>query len=170
LGHLARSRQRPLGAIRIALLATLLCVAFATAARAADDAAPGWGYAMANELMSPYCPGRALPDCPSPQAAELRQWIVAQERDGRSHAEVLAELLGRFGEGMLQQPRASGFGLTAYMIPILGVVAGGALLVVFFRRQAAKAAPPVVAPRLAPVDPEIERLVDEEFRRARDGA
>jgi cytochrome c-type biogenesis protein CcmH/NrfF len=153
---------------RILVLATLFCVVAGGLARAADEPQPGWGYNLANELMSPYCPGRALPDCPSPQASELRQWIIAQEREGRPESEVMAQLLGRFGEGMLQQPRASGFGLTAYAIPIAGVIAGGALLFVFFRRQAAKAGSAPMAPRLAPVDPELERQVDEEFRRARE--
>jgi len=150
----------------IVLLATLFCVGFASSSRA-DDAKPGWSYNLANELMSPYCPGRALPDCPSPQAAELRQWIVMQEKQGRSHDEVLAQLLTKFGEGLLQKPRATGFGLTAYLMPIVGVAAGGALLLIFFRRQAAKAVPAAATPRLAPVDPELERLVDEEFERAK---
>lgn len=151
----------------ILLLSTLVCVAWAGSARAAEEEKPGWGYGLANELMSPYCPGRALPDCPSPQATELRQWIVAQDGAGRSKAEVMRQLLERFGEGLLQKPPASGFGLAAYVIPIAGVLAGGALLLVFFRRQAARSAPSAAAPRLAPVDPELERLVDEEFEHAR---
>jgi cytochrome c-type biogenesis protein CcmH len=150
----------------IAVLLTLFGVGLAAAAHA-GDAAPGWSYNLANELMSPYCPGRALPDCPSPQAAELRSWIVAQEQQGRSHDDVMAQLLAKFGEGLLQQPRATGFGVAAYLAPIVGVLAGGALLLVFFRRQAAKAAPPPNPPRLAPVDPELERLVEEEFERAK---
>ena len=32
-------------------------------------------YALSRELMSPYCPGRTLADCPSPDAAALREEI-----------------------------------------------------------------------------------------------
>jgi len=96
---------------------------------------------------------------------------VLQERDGRSKKDVMRQLLARFGEGLLQKPRASGFGLTAYGMPIVGVIAGGALLFVFFRRQTARAAQEPAAPVLqSPADPDLERLVDEEFRRAKDGA
>ena len=149
--------------------ATLLGVSSAFVARAADEPAPEWGYALSNELMSPYCPGRALPDCPSPQATELRQWIVAQARAGRTRDDVMAQLLDRFGEQMLQRPKASGFGLAAYVIPVAGVIAGGALLAVFLRRQRGAPAP-APAPRLAAVDPTLEREVDEEFRRAKGDA
>ncbi len=131
---------------------------------------PGWGYGLASELMSPYCPGRALPDCPSPQASELREWIVAQEHDGRSRDDVMRQLLERFGEELLQKPRVRGFGLMAYAMPIAGVLAGGALLFVFFRRQLARAAAEPAPSRGGPLDPELERLVDEELRRVKGGA
>jgi len=153
------------------LLSTLFSVGIAGMAGAQEEEKPGWGYGLASELMSPYCPGRALPDCPSPQAAELREWIILQERDGRSKKDVMRQLLVRFGEGLLQKPRAQGFGLTAYGLPIVGVIAGGALLFVFFRRQIARAAQEPAAPGFqSPADPDLERLVDEEFRRAKDGA
>ena len=146
------------------MLATLMCVAWG--ARAAD--APGWATTLANELMSPYCPGRALPDCPSPQATELRRWIVDQARDGRTKDEVMSELLARFGEQMLQRPRAQGFGLAAYAIPGFGMLAGLGLLTFFLRRQRAATAPPPLPPP-TPVDADLEREVDEEFRRAQGG-
>ncbi|CAG0989203.1 Cytochrome c-type biogenesis protein CcmH [Myxococcaceae bacterium] len=154
-------------AIALAVFSLLLSsVVVATQARAEEA---DWGYRMANELMSPYCPGRALPDCPSPQATELRQWIVAQAKAGRSREEVMAQLLDRFGDEMLQRPRASGFGLAAYLLPIVAVVAGGAFLAVFLRRQRTPsvADPPEPAP---PLDPELEREIEQEFRRARNGA
>jgi len=53
----------------------------------------------------------------------------------------------------------------------VGVIAGGALLIVFFRRQVARAAQEPAAPGFqSTADPDLERLVDEEFRRAKDGA
>ena len=149
------------------LASTLFGVGLAGPARAADEPKPGWGEGLATELMSPYCPGRALPDCPSPQAAELRQWIVEQDEAGRSRDDVLRQLLARFGEELLQKPRARGFALTAYAMPIAGVVAGGVLLAIFLRRQTALRSERRPAPQAAPADAEIERLVDEELRRAR---
>lgn len=145
----------------------LSCVALAPGAAGAEDA-PGWSYDLSNHLMSPYCPGRSLPDCPSPQAAELRQWIVTQEHEGRTRAEVEEQLFARYGEVILQAPKASGFGLAAYVIPVLLSLAGAALLVVFLRRQTAGAVPRAAAAPGAPtppLDPELERALDEELRR-----
>jgi len=131
---------------------------------AADDAAQSWHYDSWNSLMSPYCPGRSLLDCTSGQAAELREWIAAQETAGRSREEVEAQLYTQFGDVILQAPKASGFGLAAYVIPVVGVAAGALVLVIFLRRQAgpARTAPAAVA---APPDPEIDRLIDEEMHR-----
>ena len=52
--------------LRRAFIALLVTSAFAAAAHAqAERGKPGWGYALADELMSPWCPGFALPDCSS---------------------------------------------------------------------------------------------------------
>lgn len=134
----------------------------AAPAPAADDP-----YAMElyTGLMSPYCPGRALIDCPSGQAAELRAWIAEQEQAGRSRGEVEQELFARYGDVILQAPRVEGFGVMAYVLPIVAFVIGGAIVWVFLRRQAAAGAGAPVSPRpLAPLDPELERRIDEELR------
>ena len=56
----------------------------------ADPAEPeGWAYELSHEIMSPFCPGRSLADCPSPQAESLRAWILVQEATGRSQADEL---------------------------------------------------------------------------------
>jgi cytochrome c-type biogenesis protein CcmH/NrfF len=148
---------------RAALAVLILAGVTAAAPVRADDAA-GWSYQLSNELMSPYCPGRTLPDCPSSQAAELRHWIVDQENVGRSRKEVEAQLVARYGDEILQAPKATGFGLAAYVVPVLLSLAGAALLVVFLRRIVATPAARAGAPP-APLDPELERLVDEELRR-----
>jgi len=124
-----------------------------------------WAYELTHQLMSPFCPGRTLPDCPSPQAAQLQQWIREQEQIGRSRNDVETELVTQFGDMILQSPRASGFGLAAYVIPVVLVLSGGSLLAYFLRRETRgpKLAPPPAA-GLRPVDPELERLLEAELR------
>lgn len=115
-------------------------------------------------MMSPYCPGRSLLDCPSGQATELREWIAEQEKLGRRREDVEAQLYEQFGDVILQAPKASGFGLAAYVTPVIGIAVGALVLVIFLRRQAARAhtAP---APVAIAVDPELDRLIDEEMSR-----
>jgi len=161
-----RAAGRTRGPSAFLALALLLAAAVPSHAAAAEE---GWGYALANELMSPYCPGRALAECPSPQAGELRQWILDQERAGVPRAQVEAQLYQRWGDQLRQAPRAAGVGLVAYLIPIFVLIAGGGLVALFLRRQRQAATPPA-APRLAPVDAELERQLEEELRESSGGS
>lgn len=118
--------------------ATLFFLGLAVLAAPAPAAPPGdgerWAYDLAHELMSPYCPGRALAECPSPQADQLRLWILSRAEAGASREAVERELFDHFGDAIRQAPRAEGIGLVAYAVPAVFVVAGAALLVVFLRR------------------------------------
>lgn len=146
----------------LALAALAWVLAAGPIARAADDEAPvrTWHQELWTGLMSPFCPGRVLIDCPSPQAAELRSWIADQETAGRSRADVEAQLYAQFGDVILQAPTAQGFGLAAYVVPVVAFACGGAVVWLFLRRQRRVAAGP--AP-LAAADPEVERQIDEEL-------
>jgi cytochrome c-type biogenesis protein CcmH len=152
---------------RVRSLFAIAAVAWALAAQpasAADEVAKSWHYDVWNSMMSPYCPGRALLDCPSPQAGELREWIAEQEKAGRRREDVEEQLYQQFGDVILQAPRASGFGLAAYVTPIVGVLVGAVVLASFLRRQAS-AARQTAAPASAPPDPELDRIIDEEMQR-----
>jgi cytochrome c-type biogenesis protein CcmH/NrfF len=145
------------------LLAVLLVLAGASAAWAESQAR--WGYELANEIMSPFCPGRSLSECPSKEAMDLRAWILAQEEAGVSREAVEAELFGVWGDQLLHAPRPEGIGLWAYLVPAVAFLAGALLVGIYIWRQRAAADQPAPPP-LAPVDPELERLVEEELRRA----
>lgn len=138
--------------VAFALFAVLAAPAFA------EDA---WSPDVWHDVMSPYCPGRTLADCPSPQAQDLRAWIADQEAQGRSRVDVEEQLYRLYGDVILSAPRAEGWGLAAYLVPIGAFVLGGLMLVAFLRRQGgAVAAEPAGA---APADdPELERIIDEE--------
>jgi cytochrome c-type biogenesis protein CcmH/NrfF len=146
----------------IVLGVLLLGLALPAAAQSAEP--EGWGYELSHEIMSPFCPGRSLADCPSPQAESLRAWIVIQEATGRSRADVEAELLERFGDVILSAPRAEGIGLAAYAIPVLAFLAGGVLVGVVLRRITRAGSAPA-APAAESLDPELARLVDEDLAR-----
>lgn len=153
------------GMRRAALLASL--AAMLLAASAPGSAEETWGYDLADSLMSPYCPGRALPECPSPKAAQLREWILDQAKAGRSRADVEAQIYARFGDRIRQAPKAEGVGLVSYVVPVLVFLAGGLIVVIFLRR--ARPGRPEVASAAVPVAPtagdeELERLLDEQIR------
>ncbi len=154
----ARSRMLCLAGISAALL---LGVSTATAAGEAAADPEGWAYRLSHDLMSPFCPGRTLAACTSPQADSLRMWLIVQEATGRSREDVEAELFERYGDVLRPAPRATGFGLAAYVFPVIAFLAGGVIVAVFLRRQTRAAA--TSAPSLQPSDPELERIIDQEL-------
>ncbi len=118
----------------------------AEAAEAEDAAVPAsagssWAYDLAGELMSPFCPGRTVASCPSPQATEMIQWIAMQEAAGVTREEVIAILVERHGEEILGAPPAKGITLWAYVFPVLGFAVFGAIAFRVLRRIVAPAAP-----------------------------
>jgi len=158
---MVKARLRMLGLAGI-FAALLLGASTATAADGEAVAEPeGWAYQMSHDLMSPYCPGRTLSACPSPQADDLRMWLIVQEASGRSREDVEAELYERYGEVLRAAPLAEGFGMTAYVFPVVAFLAGGVIVGVFLRRQTRVAADP--APSAPAPDPELERAIDQEL-------
>ncbi len=71
------------------------------------------------------------------------------------------ELFERYGDVLRPAPRAEGFGLTAYVFPVIAFLAGGVVVVVFLRRQTRAVATPEPSPH--PSDPELERVIDQEL-------
>ena len=51
---------------------------------------------LSHDLMSPYCPGRTIATCPSPQARKLETSILEQAMAGRTRVEIEAQLAERF--------------------------------------------------------------------------
>jgi cytochrome c-type biogenesis protein CcmH/NrfF len=161
-------RTRALGRTARAIgLALALAGGLAATRAAAESGEPRtWAYALADELMSPFCPGRALSQCPSPQAEDLRRWIAEQERAGVPEEQVREELFRAFGDQLRQTPRASGVGVVAYAIPAAAFVTGGALVWAFLRRQrSTPPGPPPLAVRDARLDDDLAREVEAELQR-----
>jgi cytochrome c-type biogenesis protein CcmH len=161
------------------LCSTLLILTAGLAAAADTGGAAGaaseepWAYDLASDLMSPFCPGRTLASCPSPQAAELVQWMVLQQAAGSTREEVVATLVDRFGEEILGAPPARGITLWAYVFPVLGFVVGGGLAVLVLRRIVRRGGSPedggASGPRVGremppgPDDDDLARTVDREL-------
>jgi cytochrome c-type biogenesis protein CcmH len=85
-------------------------------------------------VLSPYCPGRTISNCPSPQADELRANIKQQLASGETPADIKEELYAVFGEELRTVPRAQGIGLLAWIVPGLGFLFGGLAIVTWMRR------------------------------------
>jgi cytochrome c-type biogenesis protein CcmH/NrfF len=117
--------------------------------------------ALSNDLMSPYCPGRTIAACPSPQARKLEDHILTEAQAGKSREEIESALVARFGEdivGYRPQP------VLLYGSALVGLLALVVLVAMgrrWARRPAAVAGTPAVAGGAgAPSRAELERLED----------
>ncbi len=129
-------------------LAACLLLASASAAQT-EDTSPRErsrrALALAGDLMSPFCPGRTLADCPSPDAAVWREDIRTWMNAGLPDAEIRTRLQARMPEQNLSAlPR----GPLGWMVPSLILVAGLGILTVALRRVTAASDEPELDPEL----------------------
>jgi cytochrome c-type biogenesis protein CcmH len=141
------------------LLATALVslVAFAGTAAAAD---PPNAADLEAELVCPVCE-TTLDQSDAPIARRMKMFIRDRIAAGATEREIKDELVARFGPAVIAKPPEGGFGLLAWALPI-GALSIGALAVALLVRSWSRSRPPREED---PLDPELERRVDEELDR-----
>lgn len=117
--------------------------------------------AIARELMCPVCEGQTVADSNSTLAAQMRQIIREQLRQGKTRQEILDYFVSQFGESVLATPPKRGMTLVLWVAPygvlLLGLALAGLVMWRWTRSRPAPAAAPS-----APVDPaQLQRLRDE---------
>lgn len=103
------------------IAAILICLPLAAPAHGASPEQAATD--MSEEIMSPFCPGVTLHECPSAEALELRDRIETWFRDGMTRDEILLRLEDEYGVGVRAAPAPEGAGLLAWLIAGLGVLA-----------------------------------------------
>jgi cytochrome c-type biogenesis protein CcmH len=91
----------------------------------------------------------------SPQADRERAFIQELIGRGDSEAQIKSALVEQYGPTVLGLPRARGFDLTAYLVPLAVVVALAVLLVLLlprWRREGRARGDGASAPELSPTD------------------
>ena len=141
----------------------VLCLSgCALALASSGPAAPPSASDLEAELVCPVCE-TTLDQSNAPVAQRMKAFIRARIAAGDSEQEIKDALVAQFGPEVLAEPPEGGFGLLAWLLPLLalggGAVAVALLLRSWSRRREPKAAPP---DRL---EPELERLVDDELAR-----
>ena len=125
---------------------------------------------MVAELMSPFCHGLTLDNCPTSGASQMRDQILAWLVEGRSEDWIVETLVEEWGETILGAPRFRGVGIVAWLAPGVVLLVAGVGLVFWLRRSTASVPTPVAAsgqglhrPRSAgQEDDPLLRRVDEE--------
>jgi cytochrome c-type biogenesis protein CcmH len=89
---------------------------------------------VASELRCPVCQGLSIQDSPSELAVQMRSVVRDQLAAGKSPDEVKQYFVEKYGEWILLEPKAEGFNVLVYVLPILAVVGGIAVITVAVRR------------------------------------
>ena len=161
------------------LAALIVSLAFVAAAQASEQRPRA--AELESELVCPVCKA-TLDTSDAPIARRMKAFIRARIAAGDTKSEIKAALVEQFGPSVLAVPPKRGFDLVAWVLPLAGLLlglvavgllawllplvalAGGAVAVAFLvgrwsRRRTAD------GDDEAPLDPRLERLVDEELAR-----
>jgi cytochrome c-type biogenesis protein CcmH len=79
---------------------------------------------VASQLRCPVCQGLSIQDSPSELSQQMRAVVKDQLRAGKSPDEVKAYFISKYGEWILLEPKAKGFNILVYAMPVLLVVVG----------------------------------------------
>ena len=78
---------------------------------------------VSEQIMSPFCPGVTLHECPSREALRLRDRIEAWFAEGLTHDRVMARLEAEYGPQIRAVPQGEGTGLLGWLLPTLSLIA-----------------------------------------------
>lgn len=82
---------------------------------------------ISNKIISPFCPGVTLHDCPSPSALDMRDRIESYARRGMDESAIMERLEAEYGPSIRAEPSSEGLGILVWILPSAGVLAGGLL-------------------------------------------
>lgn len=142
---------------RVVVLAVVALVAGGTAAGAGPPNAAD----LEAELVCPVCE-TTLDQSNAPIAQRMKAFIRVRIAAGDSEQEIKDALVDEFGPAVLATPPRSGFGLLAWLLPLGALVVGAIAVGLLIRSWSRRRAPTDDA---QPLDPQLERLVDEELAR-----
>jgi len=120
---------------------------------------------LEGEIMFPTC-HTTLDQSNSLEAQRIEAFISSRIRAGDTKGQIKTKLVAQFGEAILAAPPRHGWDLLVWWLPIAGAAAGAVGLAIGARRWTRlrpRGGPE--RPPIAPLDPALERLIDEELAR-----
>jgi cytochrome c-type biogenesis protein CcmH len=104
-----------------------------------------------DEVMCVQC-GTALNLSNAAVADRERAFIRREIERGRTKQQIKDELVDRFGPAVLAMPERNGFGLAAYLVPVVAALLALLAVLAAARRWRRPSRPPAAGSRLDPAD------------------
>ncbi len=118
---------------------------------------------LEGEVVCPTC-HTTLDQSSSPIASRMKVFIADRIRAGDTKSEIEGKLVAQFGPEVIAKPSKHGFDLVAWLLPLF-LLAGGAAAVGAAAWKWRKASRRASVSPAAPLDPDVERRIDEELAR-----
>jgi cytochrome c-type biogenesis protein CcmH len=152
--------------MKYVFLGTVILALAAAGTAAASESRPTLAE-LEKEVICPTC-HTTLELSNSPIAERMRAFIRTRIAAGDTKSEIKAKLVAQFGESVLAAPPKRGFSLLAWILPLAGLAVGAVVLAVLALRWSRTRAPVTLGASTngrAPLDPELERRLDDELAR-----
>jgi cytochrome c-type biogenesis protein CcmH len=146
----------------VRLVAILILAAAVVGPAAASESKPTPAE-LESELVCPVC-DTTLDTSDSPAARRMKAFIRARIAAGDTKSEIKTKLVEQFGPTVLAVPPREGFDWVAWLLPLAGLVAGVVAVgaIAWHWSRSRRDDPP---PATQPLDPALERRLDDELAR-----
>jgi cytochrome c-type biogenesis protein CcmH/NrfF len=153
---------------RAAVVVAVVLSLVVAAPAAASDRHPTLSEVQ-HEVMCPTCK-TLLALSQAPIAQRMRAFIRARIAAGETKSQIENQLVAEFGESVLAAPPTHGFGLLAWVLPVVGLLGSAAAVAAVAWRWARAGEHDTSIGRVEParngrvgIDPALERKLDEEL-------
>jgi cytochrome c-type biogenesis protein CcmH len=125
---------------------------------------------LEDQLMCPVCAGETLAQSDSIPAQRIKAHLQQRIRQGWTRSRIIDEEVDIWGTRILAAPRRHGFDLIAWVLPLAGILGAAGVIGVLAWRWSRRREEPEHLPgpwslNGRPLDPELERRLDEELAR-----
>jgi cytochrome c-type biogenesis protein CcmH len=153
----------------VKLIAVLLTALIVAAPALASQRHPTLAE-VEDQLMCPVCAGETLAQSDSAPAQRMKAHIQQRIRQGWTRSRIIDEEVAIWGKRILAAPPRHGFDLLAWALPLVGILgAAGVIGLLAWRwsrgREEPEHLPGPWSLNGRPLDPELERKLDEELAR-----
>ncbi|MDZ7292834.1 MAG: cytochrome c-type biogenesis protein CcmH [candidate division KSB1 bacterium] len=113
---------------------------------------------IARQLMAPCCWSETADVHQSPAAEEVRAQIRTALQKGYTESQIINSFVATYGERILAKPKAVGFNLLVWVLPVVAILLGGYGAWRYLRRSSNQSAETRPVKSVSSDDPYEQRL------------